>query len=75
MVGFHVFWGFFVMMLVCFPAIKAVTKETMNYCVVFSVGTWILSLIFFFTFKYKYYHGPKSNLEETSVVVSLDEKL
>jgi amino acid transporter len=64
-----VIWGLFIVTLVSFPANKAVTKSTMNYCVVISVGVWILSLIYFFVFKYKYYHGPKSNLDDDSIEV------
>ncbi|GMM32583.1 hypothetical protein DAMA08_053280 [Martiniozyma asiatica (nom. inval.)] len=62
-------WGAFIMIVVCFPSAKEVTKETMNYCVVISGGVWILSLIFFYSFKYKFYHGPKSNLEDNAISV------
>lgn len=68
-------WGLFIMVLVSFPSMKAVDKTTMNYCVVINCGVWILSIIFFFTYKYKYYHGPKSNLDddEIDVVSSAEE--
>ncbi|KAG0683679.1 GABA-specific high-affinity permease [Pichia californica] len=68
-------WGLFIMVLVCFPATKKVDKTDMNYCVVITVGVWLLSLIFFFTYKYKYYHGPKSNLDDEKIeeVSSIEE--
>jgi amino acid transporter len=60
-------WGLFIMLLVCFPATKTVEKTTMNYCIVINGGIWILATIFFFAYKFKYYHGPKSNLEDPTV--------
>lgn len=68
-------WGAFIVALVCFPATKSVDKTDMNYCIVINGGIWILAIIYFFTFKYKYYHGPKSNLEDPTVEVdsSADE--
>ncbi|ODQ46813.1 hypothetical protein PICMEDRAFT_11781 [Pichia membranifaciens NRRL Y-2026] len=69
-------WGAFIMVLVCFPSHKSVTKETMNYCVVITVGVWMLSIIFFFSYKYKYYHGPRSNLDDDTIeVVSSAEEV
>ncbi|ODQ44098.1 hypothetical protein PICMEDRAFT_74936 [Pichia membranifaciens NRRL Y-2026] len=62
-------WGAFITVLVCFPATKVVTKENMNYCIVITGGVWILSIVFFFTYKYKYYHGPKSNLDDDNIEV------
>lgn len=55
-------WGLFVIVLSMIPATKAVDKTDMNYTVVITCGVWILSMIYFFVYKYKYYHGPKSNL-------------
>lgn len=60
-------WGAFIMVMVCFPATRTVTKEDMNYCVVITGGVWVLSIIYFFTFKYKYYHGPRSNINDDAV--------
>ncbi|GAV30062.1 hypothetical protein PMKS-003568 [Pichia membranifaciens] len=62
-------WGAFITVLVCFPATKSVTKEDMNYCIVITGGVWILSIVFFFTYKYKYYHGPRSNLDDDNIEV------
>lgn len=60
-------WGAFIIVLVSFPATKAVDKTTMNYSSVITCGVWILSMVYFYTFKYKYYHGPKSNLDVDDV--------
>lgn len=69
-------WGAFIVVLVCFPATKTVTKENMNYCIVITGGVWILSAVLFFTYKYKYYHGPRSNLENVDPdVISSTEEL
>ncbi|ODV86962.1 hypothetical protein CANARDRAFT_27300 [[Candida] arabinofermentans NRRL YB-2248] len=55
-------WGAFVLIMSMFPSTKSVAKDTMNYTVVISCGCWILSIIYFFVYKYKFYHGPASNL-------------
>lgn len=75
-------WGLFIMILVCFPASKVVEADTMNYCIVISGGVWILSLVFFYSYKYKVYHGPKSNLNDDTIrsissveQVNIDENL
>ncbi|KAH3660262.1 hypothetical protein OGAPHI_007467 [Ogataea philodendri] len=74
-------WGAYVMVLCMFPSVKAVEKDTMNYAVVIASGVWILSIVYFYTYKYKYFHGPKSNLndddttEPVSVDLVLDEKM
>lgn len=60
-------WGLFIIILACFPSSKHVEKDTMNYASVISGGVWILSLVFFYSFKYKHYHGPKSNLEDDEI--------
>ncbi|KAI5963769.1 uncharacterized protein KGF55_002649 [Candida pseudojiufengensis] len=57
-------WLLFVIMMCLFPDNKKVDKETMNYTVVINVGTWILSLLYYFIYGYKIYKGPKSNLDD-----------
>lgn len=59
-----VLWGFFVLLLCMFPTYKSVDKTTMNYTCVITGGMWILSVIYFFVWKYKFFHGPKSNLSQ-----------
>ncbi|OWB54339.1 hypothetical protein B5S28_g184 [[Candida] boidinii] len=75
-------WGAFIIFLCMFPADKSVDKESMNYTVVITGGCWVLSLVYFYCYKYKYYFGPRSNLhddDDSSVddiaAVPLDEKL
>ncbi|MDC6274631.1 hypothetical protein CAS74_005036 [Pichia kudriavzevii] len=65
-------WGVFITIVACFPSSKHVDKTTMNYASVISGGVWILSIIFFFTYKYKHYHGPKSNLDDSAIDGSSD---
>lgn len=55
-------WALFVIVLAMIPATKTVTKTDMNYTVVINCGVWVLSMIYFYTYKYRFYHGPKSNL-------------
>ncbi|KAG7920872.1 hypothetical protein KL927_000116 [Ogataea polymorpha] len=57
-------WTAFVLVLCMFPSNKTVQKDTMNYNVVISCGVWILSFIYFFVYKYKHFHGPRSNLDD-----------
>ncbi|KAI5951237.1 hypothetical protein KGF54_004311 [Candida jiufengensis] len=63
-----VFWLTLLMMLTMFPDNREVNKETMNYTVVINVGSWILSLAYFFVHGYKKYSGPKSNLDDTEFI-------
>ncbi|GMG18122.1 unnamed protein product [[Candida] boidinii] len=58
------FWCFFVIILCMFPGSKSVDKTTMNYTVVINCGVWILSVVYFYVYKYKFYHGPSSNLDD-----------
>lgn len=62
------------MLLCMFPANKDPVKTDMNYTVVLSFGVWILAMIYFFVYKYKYFHGPKSNLSPEDAVL-LDGEL
>ncbi|SGZ50910.1 CIC11C00000000436 [Sungouiella intermedia] len=55
-------WLSYVMVMCMFPDNKAVNKDTMNYTCAINGGVWLLSLIYFFAYGYKHYHGPKSNL-------------
>lgn len=56
-------WGAFIMILCMFPANKNPAIKDMNYTVVIAGGVWILAMVYFFIYKYKRYHGPKSNLD------------
>lgn len=57
-------WLSFIIVLTMFPDSKKVDKDSMNYTVVINVGVWILSLVYYFTWGYRVYSGPKSNLDE-----------
>lgn len=56
-------WLGFIIVLTMFPDSKKVDKDSMNYTVVINVGVWILSLVYYFTWGYRVYSGPKSNLD------------
>ncbi|CDK27113.1 unnamed protein product [Kuraishia capsulata CBS 1993] len=57
-------WMIFVLFLCMFPGSKTVDKETMNYTVVINCGVWVLAMVYFYTYKFKYFHGPRSNLND-----------
>ncbi|KAH3660260.1 hypothetical protein OGAPHI_007465 [Ogataea philodendri] len=61
-------WGAFIIILCMFPSDKEVSKTTMNYTVVITCGTWLLSLFYYYVYKYKFYFGPKSNLSPEDVI-------
>lgn len=55
----------FIIIMVMFPTQKnGINKENMNYACVIGPGTWLLSLIYYWVYKKKEYHGPKSNLDD-----------
>lgn len=57
-------WMMFVIVLAMFPNSKQVDKDTMNYSVVINCGIWILGALYYALYKKKFFHGPKSNLDE-----------
>jgi amino acid transporter len=63
-------WGLFVIVIAMIPSEKHPDKTNMNYTVVITCGVWILSMVYFFVYKYKFYHGPKSNLAPEDTVSS-----
>ncbi|EGV62696.1 hypothetical protein CANTEDRAFT_115349 [Yamadazyma tenuis ATCC 10573] len=58
-----VVWIAFIIVLSMFPDNKEVDKETMNYTIAINGGVWSLTTVYYFVYGYKYYTGPKSNLE------------
>lgn len=56
-------WIVYVIIMVMFPDSSTVTPKTMNYTCVINCGVWLLSLVYYFTWGYRVYTGPKSNLE------------
>ncbi|ODV80040.1 amino acid transporter [Suhomyces tanzawaensis NRRL Y-17324] len=57
-------WLTYVIVMSMFPNSKKVDKESMNYTVVINMGVWTLSIIYYFVYAHKTYHGPRSNLDE-----------
>lgn len=66
-----------------FPGDTQLTASTMNYTDIINGGIWLLSLAYFFTYGYKHYHGPKSDVNSVdeedmssaeSIHVQLEEK-
>lgn len=55
-------WLFYALTMSMFPDNKSVSKETMNYTCAVNGSVWMLSLVYYFLYGYKHYHGPKSNL-------------
>ena len=60
-------WTGYVIVLCMFPDSMTVDKNSMNYTVVINVGVWLLALFYYFVWGYRFYTGPKSNLEEDFV--------
>lgn len=61
-------WTSYVIVMSMFPSSKSVDKESMNYASVINVGVWILSLVYYYVYGYRVYNGPKSNLDEGSIL-------
>lgn len=69
-----IFWGMFTIILVMFPTTQhGVTYQNMNYACVIGPGVWILSFIYYITYKKKYYNGPASNLTDEEYVDAIGE--
>ena len=56
-------WVIFVDILACFPIIRPVDPQNMNYMSVVSVGLISMVLVFWFTTKKGKFKGPNVNLE------------
>ncbi len=70
-------WGIFIIIICMFPSSREVDKTSMNYTCVITGGVWILSAVYYYLHKYKYFHGPCSNLDDASFqdeVLNLDER-
>lgn len=70
-----ILWNIFSIILVMFPTSQHnVTAQSMNYACIIGPGVWILSFIYYITYKKKYYHGPASNLTEQEYVDAVGDK-
>lgn len=61
-------WVVYVIIMSMFPDSVPVTKDTMNYTSAINGGVWLLSLVYYFVWGYRHYHGPKSNLTSPTAV-------
>lgn len=52
----------FTIIMVMFPASPNVDKESMNYTVVITCGTWIFSMLYYYFYAYKTFFGPRNTL-------------
>ncbi|ODV81411.1 amino acid transporter, partial [Suhomyces tanzawaensis NRRL Y-17324] len=53
----------FTFFMVLFPATKNVDSGNMNYTCVITPSVWILSLIYYYVYAHKVYHGPCKTVE------------
>lgn len=70
----------FIIIMSMFPESTIVDKDSMNYTCAINGGVWMLSIIYYYTWAWKTYTGPKSNLdgtesEEDDNVKNVDEVL
>ena len=73
----------FVITMSMFPESTHVDKDSMNYTCAINGGVWMLSVIYYYTWAWRSYTGPKSNLdgtesdeeEEEASVKNVDELL
>jgi amino acid transporter len=59
----------FTIVMAMFPASPKVDKTTMNYTVVITCGTWVLSSAYYFLYANKTFHGPRNTLKTNSDIV------
>lgn len=76
-----VFFTAYVLIMVMFPRDRNPDAESMNYTVVIAPGVWLLSLIYYWVYARKVYHGPTRTTEviegesTSSSVEQLQEEL
>ncbi|KAK6456122.1 amino acid/polyamine transporter I [Scheffersomyces xylosifermentans] len=56
-------WIVYVIVMSMFPDTKVVDKNSMNYTCVINMSIWSFSLLYYYVYGYKFYSGPKSNLD------------
>lgn len=62
----------YTILMVMFPTNTNPDKDTMNYTCVITPGVWILSILYYYVYAHKIYHGPAKtvdikDLEESSI--------
>lgn len=55
----------YTIVMVMFPTNKNPDKESMNYTCVITPGVWILSLLYYYVYAHKIYHGPAKTIDVT----------
>lgn len=69
---FTVLFTNFTIIMAMFPTSRTVDKETMNYTIVITGGTWLLSAAYYFLYAHKTYHGPRNTLNSADPADSID---
>ncbi|ODQ81646.1 hypothetical protein BABINDRAFT_159909 [Babjeviella inositovora NRRL Y-12698] len=57
----------FVIVMIHFPSIPVVNKETMNYTCVITPGVMILSSIYYVLYAKNYYYGPRKTVDDAAI--------
>lgn len=68
-----IFFTVFVIIMAMFPSEPTVDKETMNYTIVITGGTWILSMAYYYAYAHKTFKGPRSTVEGTPTIEGTGE--
>lgn len=68
-----IFFTVFVIIMAMFPSEPTVDKETMNYTIVITGGTWILSMAYYYAYAHKTFKGPRSTVEATPTIEGTGE--
>lgn len=63
----------FTIIMAMFPSSPDVDKDTMNYTVVLTCGTWILSMSYYFAYAHRTFKGPRNTLSNNNSAYD-DEK-
>lgn len=54
----------FTIIMAMFPSAPTVDKDSMNYTVAITCGTWILSMLYYYVYAHKTFHGPRTTLDD-----------
>lgn len=61
-----VIFAFYCIIMVMFPINRNPDRDTMNYTCVITPGVWILSLLYYYVYAHKIYHGPAKTIDVKS---------
>ncbi|CUM67419.1 uncharacterized protein PRCAT00005113001 [Priceomyces carsonii] len=65
----------YTIVMVMLPTNNHPDKDTMNYTCVITPGVWILSLLYYFVYAHKIYHGPQKTVDVDSELSSEDYRI